>query len=199
MQQCRVTNTAMQATAAETTHPPDNDYLDFHHYRTAWILTSRIAGALRASSVPPGSARRLPPRPRSCRRHGWVGVCTGSGSASRCPGPRAMRSAPRSMGTWEEGQENARAAGQAPTPVSIPVGFTTFPGEIWRTPRSWVEKAQPHLLQRSGQGRSLRRLGGTGALLRRVARRLPPASLADTRELGVTYTTVTGRSTGGFH
>jgi pimeloyl-ACP methyl ester carboxylesterase len=42
---------------------------------------------------------------------------------------------------WEEGQENARAAGQDPTPVSIPVGFTTFPGEIWRTPRSWVEKA----------------------------------------------------------
>src|SRR6267143_749862 len=34
---------------------------------------------------------------------------------------------------WEEGQENARAAGQAPAPVSIPVGFTTFPGEIWRT------------------------------------------------------------------
>ena len=29
---------------------------------------------------------------------------------------------------WEEGQENARAAGQAPAPVSIPVGFTTFPG-----------------------------------------------------------------------
>jgi pimeloyl-ACP methyl ester carboxylesterase len=44
---------------------------------------------------------------------------------------------------WEEGQENARAAGQPPTPVSIPVGFTTFPGEIWRTPRSWVEKAYP--------------------------------------------------------
>jgi pimeloyl-ACP methyl ester carboxylesterase len=46
---------------------------------------------------------------------------------------------------WEEGQENARAAGQAPTPVSIPVGFTTFPGEIWRTPRSWAEKAYPTL------------------------------------------------------
>jgi pimeloyl-ACP methyl ester carboxylesterase len=44
---------------------------------------------------------------------------------------------------WEEGQENARAAGQAPRPVSIPVGFTTFPGEIWRTPRSWVERAYP--------------------------------------------------------
>src|SRR6516165_3502596 len=47
---------------------------------------------------------------------------------------------------WEEGQENARAVGQAPTPVSIPVGFTTFPGEIWRTPRSWVEKAYPNVI-----------------------------------------------------
>jgi pimeloyl-ACP methyl ester carboxylesterase len=47
---------------------------------------------------------------------------------------------------WEEGQENARAAGEAPTPVSIPVGFTTFPGEIWRTPRSWVEKAYPNVV-----------------------------------------------------
>jgi pimeloyl-ACP methyl ester carboxylesterase len=47
---------------------------------------------------------------------------------------------------WEEGQENARAAGQAPRPVSIPVGFTTFPGEIWRTPRSWVEKAYPNVI-----------------------------------------------------
>jgi pimeloyl-ACP methyl ester carboxylesterase len=44
---------------------------------------------------------------------------------------------------WEEGQEIGRAAGQAPPPVSIPVGFTTFPGEIWRTPRSWVERAYP--------------------------------------------------------
>jgi hypothetical protein len=47
---------------------------------------------------------------------------------------------------WEEGQENARAAGKAPTPVSIPVGFTTFPGEIWRSPRSWVEKAYPDVV-----------------------------------------------------
>ena len=35
---------------------------------------------------------------------------------------------------WEEGQENARAAGQVPPPVSIPVGFTTFPGEILADP-----------------------------------------------------------------
>ena len=39
-----------------------------------------------------------------------------------------------------------RAVGHAPTPVSIPVGFTTFPGEIWRTPRSWVEKAYPNVI-----------------------------------------------------
>jgi pimeloyl-ACP methyl ester carboxylesterase len=36
--------------------------------------------------------------------------------------------------------------GQAPPPVPIPVGFTTFPGEIWRTPRSWVEKAYPNVV-----------------------------------------------------
>jgi pimeloyl-ACP methyl ester carboxylesterase len=47
---------------------------------------------------------------------------------------------------WEEGQETARAAAQAATPVSIPVGFTTFPGEIWRTPRSWVERAYPNTI-----------------------------------------------------
>ena len=47
---------------------------------------------------------------------------------------------------WEEGQEGVRAAGHAPTPVSIPVGFTTFPGEIWRTPRSWVERAYPNVI-----------------------------------------------------
>jgi pimeloyl-ACP methyl ester carboxylesterase len=46
---------------------------------------------------------------------------------------------------WESGQAQARAAGQAPPPVSIPVGFTTFPGEIVATPHSWVEKAYPTL------------------------------------------------------
>src|SRR5215204_3233879 len=42
---------------------------------------------------------------------------------------------------WEDGQAlaQARASGQAPPEVSLPVGFTTFPGEIWRTPRSWVD------------------------------------------------------------
>ena len=46
---------------------------------------------------------------------------------------------------WENGQATARAAGQAPPPVSVPVGFTTFPGEIVATPRSWVEQAYPTL------------------------------------------------------
>jgi pimeloyl-ACP methyl ester carboxylesterase len=46
---------------------------------------------------------------------------------------------------WESGQAAARAAGQAPPAVSVPVGFTTFPGEIVATPRSWVEKAYPTL------------------------------------------------------
>jgi len=47
---------------------------------------------------------------------------------------------------WEEGQENARAAGQPPVPATVPAGFTTFPGEIWRTPRSWVERAYPNTI-----------------------------------------------------
>src|SRR5215813_12439749 len=47
---------------------------------------------------------------------------------------------------WESGQAAARAAGQAPPPVSVPVGFTTFPGEIVATPRSWVQQAYPTLV-----------------------------------------------------
>jgi pimeloyl-ACP methyl ester carboxylesterase len=48
---------------------------------------------------------------------------------------------------WEDGQAlaQARVSGQAPPEVSVPVGFSTFPGEIWRTPRSWVENSYPNL------------------------------------------------------
>ncbi len=48
---------------------------------------------------------------------------------------------------WEFGQFLARAAasGKAPPPVKVPVGFTTFPGEIWAAPRSWVEAVYPGL------------------------------------------------------
>jgi len=46
---------------------------------------------------------------------------------------------------WEFGQflATAGASGQAPPPVSVPVAFTTFPGEIWAAPRSWVEAVYP--------------------------------------------------------
>jgi pimeloyl-ACP methyl ester carboxylesterase len=47
---------------------------------------------------------------------------------------------------WESGQAQVKAAGQAPPPMNLPFGFTTFPGEIWRTPRSWVEKAYPNVI-----------------------------------------------------
>ena len=35
---------------------------------------------------------------------------------------------------WEFGRAAALAAGQAPPPVSVPVAFTTFPGEIFAVP-----------------------------------------------------------------
>jgi pimeloyl-ACP methyl ester carboxylesterase len=47
---------------------------------------------------------------------------------------------------WESGQAAAQAAAQTPPPVTLPVGFTTFPGEIWRTPRSWVEESYPNVV-----------------------------------------------------
>jgi pimeloyl-ACP methyl ester carboxylesterase len=48
---------------------------------------------------------------------------------------------------WESGRAQAQAAasGQAPPAVSIPVGFTTFPDEIFAAPRSWVELGYPSL------------------------------------------------------
>src|SRR5881394_1865890 len=47
---------------------------------------------------------------------------------------------------WEAYGPDAPAAGRQPLPPpAIPVGFSTFPGEIWRTPRSWAEKSYPTL------------------------------------------------------
>jgi pimeloyl-ACP methyl ester carboxylesterase len=46
---------------------------------------------------------------------------------------------------WELGQFLAAAGGAAPPPVAVPVGFTTFPGEIFAAPRSWIETAYPGL------------------------------------------------------
>jgi len=49
---------------------------------------------------------------------------------------------------WENGRltAEAQASGKAPPDVKLPVvGFTTFPGEIWRNPRSWAELGYPNL------------------------------------------------------
>ncbi len=48
---------------------------------------------------------------------------------------------------WEAYGPDAPAASQEPLPpTAIPFGFTTFPGEIWRTPRSWVEASYPNVI-----------------------------------------------------
>jgi pimeloyl-ACP methyl ester carboxylesterase len=48
---------------------------------------------------------------------------------------------------WEDARALAAAlaSGQAPPAVNVPVGFTTFPGEIWASPRSWVQAVYPDL------------------------------------------------------
>jgi pimeloyl-ACP methyl ester carboxylesterase len=48
---------------------------------------------------------------------------------------------------WEFGraQAAAGAAGQAPPPVVVPVGYTDFAGEVFPAPRSWVEVVFPGL------------------------------------------------------
>jgi hypothetical protein len=48
---------------------------------------------------------------------------------------------------WEAYGADAPAAGAQPLPPpAIPFGFTTFPGEIWRTPRSWVDASYPNVV-----------------------------------------------------
>ena len=47
---------------------------------------------------------------------------------------------------WEGGQAAALAAGHAPAEVTLPVGFTTFPDEIFRAPRTWVERLYPNVI-----------------------------------------------------
>jgi len=47
---------------------------------------------------------------------------------------------------WEAYGPDAPSAGGRPlAPPRIPVGFSAFPGEIWRTPRSWAEQSYPTL------------------------------------------------------
>jgi hypothetical protein len=48
---------------------------------------------------------------------------------------------------WESGQAGARAAAAGqPPPMKLPFGFTSFPGEIWKTPKEWVELTYPNVI-----------------------------------------------------
>ena len=49
---------------------------------------------------------------------------------------------------WESGRSIAAlvASGKKPPEIKLPVGFTVFPGEIFRAPRTWAEKVYPNLI-----------------------------------------------------
>ena len=59
---------------------------------------------------------------------------------------RTGASAARSYWESRQAQAAAQASGQAPPNVSLPVGFTQFPDEIFRAPRSWVEQSYPNVI-----------------------------------------------------
>jgi pimeloyl-ACP methyl ester carboxylesterase len=46
---------------------------------------------------------------------------------------------------WENFRATFAAPGQKPPELSLPVGFTVFPGEVFQAPRSWAEKVYPNL------------------------------------------------------
>jgi len=48
---------------------------------------------------------------------------------------------------WEFGRvvADAMASGASVPPMKVPVAFTTFPGELWAAPRSWVQTVYPDL------------------------------------------------------
>jgi hypothetical protein len=56
---------------------------------------------------------------------------------------------------WEGARSTAAAAGQPPSPVSLPVAFTVFPGEIFQGAAQLGREGlpQPHLLPRGRPGR----------------------------------------------
>jgi len=61
--------------------------------------------------------------------------------------PDLTRGAGRQRSYWAAYGPDAPAAGREPLPPPpIPVGFTAFPGEIWKTPRSWVEASYPNVI-----------------------------------------------------
>jgi hypothetical protein len=79
---------------------------------------------------------------------------------------------------WEFGRfvAAAQASGQAPPPVTVPVSFTTFPGEIWAAPavkklrRSPVEVTLVDRLHTGPRARRLSTRGSSRARRRGSAR-----------------------------
>jgi hypothetical protein len=47
---------------------------------------------------------------------------------------------------WESARAQSAAAGQAPSPVTLPVAFSAFPGETFQAPRNWVQIGYPTLM-----------------------------------------------------
>jgi pimeloyl-ACP methyl ester carboxylesterase len=47
---------------------------------------------------------------------------------------------------WENARAQADGGSGTPPDVELPVAFTTFPGEIFAAPRSWVETSYPSLV-----------------------------------------------------
>jgi len=47
---------------------------------------------------------------------------------------------------WENNNNNFSADAQRTAEISVPVGVTVFPGEIYQAPRSWTERAYPKLI-----------------------------------------------------
>ena len=47
---------------------------------------------------------------------------------------------------WENNNNNFNAVNQKTADISIPVAVTVFPGEIYRAPRSWTQKAYKNLI-----------------------------------------------------
>ncbi len=55
---------------------------------------------------------------------------------------------------WEAYGADAPSAGQKPLPATdMPFAFTTFPGEIWKTPRSWVDASYPNVIYFNAVGK----------------------------------------------
>ena len=80
---------------------------------------------------------------------GWrlqIAPLAAAGFRVVAPDTRGYNLSSKPEGFEAYGPDAPAAGRQPPPPSSIPVGFTTFPGEIWRTPRSWAESSYPNLV-----------------------------------------------------